>query len=129
MIIPTTFRVIIFFHCLSAINDELLQKALTVPQGYHTGTLIRFCVQRLLKFWKELHTKASFTDFSKETAPYMLLENSTCQLHMLSTRFESLQSLRQENLWWMLAVRLRVRNVWTLLHSIVRRTWTMRYAT
>lgn len=48
-----------------------------VPQDYRAGMLIGFCVQHLLKAWKEPFSWSPFTVFSKAMAPYMLFLNST----------------------------------------------------
>lgn len=45
----TDFEYIFFFHFPSVLNDGLLEKTLTAPQGYRKDTLIGFCAQHFFR--------------------------------------------------------------------------------
>lgn len=97
MIPPPILEVIILFHGLSVFTDRLQKNTLSVPQDYHMGTMKCFCVQSLLKTWRELIGRSPFTEFSKEMAPYMLFTNSSYQFQALATHSENLSVLSQQN--------------------------------
>lgn len=51
------FEVTAFFDCLSVINNSLWRKTPTVLQDYSRETLVGFCVQNLVKSWKNLFSR------------------------------------------------------------------------
>lgn len=73
--------------------DELREKTFTPFYDYMAGTQAEFYVQHFFKVWKELFSKSTFMDVSKDMPPYVLADNGICPFHVLSTRFEDLSLL------------------------------------
>lgn len=70
---------IIFFHCLSMLNDGFLKKTVKLTQDYRDATLIGFCVQLLLTDWKQQFSKSPFIDVLETMASYVLFEKGICR--------------------------------------------------
>lgn len=54
MSIPMVFKVHLFLHSLSVLNEALKHGTSKVAQPYVTGTLIWYCVQLVTKPWSQL---------------------------------------------------------------------------
>lgn len=90
MTIPNILLVIIFFQCLPDIEDRLQKEAMNVPQRYMAVTLIDLGVHVLLKDWKELSGRSSFTDVYKAVAPCTQFDNGLHQFQVLAMCIENL---------------------------------------
>lgn len=89
----TILEFTIFFHCLSVFNGGLRKKTLTVYQNYGAGMLVGFCVQRLLKIYRELLSNSPFANNFEAIVSYMLIASGICQFQVLAARCEDLSLL------------------------------------
>lgn len=100
-------------------TEEDAASASGLPGEYADRLLRAAPAQGLGRIYLASHR---FPDCLKAMAPYMLSDNCACQIQVITTHYETFSTLPLHEKLVGDALRSIVRNLWTLLRSIIRRT-------
>lgn len=94
---PTTFKTLIFLHCILLLNPSTVPKSLSYSHTYGTGTLIEYTMQNITNQWIELANAAGMEPLSRNVSSDHMFNRTRGVFEALSRKADDFVPRAQNN--------------------------------